>query len=71
MCTSLRRSKTVKWYFLHKVMRGAADKSYGIYVADLAGLPAPLLERAKTLLEQFESTETTVLSNEPRTTCIF
>ena len=44
-----------KVVFLHKVMKGAADKSYGIYVADLAGLPAPLLERAKELLERFES----------------
>lgn len=46
-----------KVVFLHKVMQGAADKSYGIYVADLAGLPQPLLERAKALLETFESVE--------------
>lgn len=44
-----------KVVFLHKVMKGAADKSYGIYVAQLAGLPEPLLERAKQLLETFES----------------
>ena len=44
-----------KVVFLHKVMAGAADKSYGIYVADLAGLPAPLLDRAKELLDTFES----------------
>ena len=41
-------------------MKGAADKSYGIYVADLAGLPTPLLDRAKELLETFESKEKTV-----------
>jgi len=46
-----------KVVFLHKVMSGAADKSYGIYVANLAGLPVPLLDRAKELLAQFESTE--------------
>ncbi|MFJ7933216.1 DNA mismatch repair protein MutS [Sporosarcina sp. NPDC096371] len=46
-----------KVVFLHKVMAGPADKSYGIYVAELAGLPAPLLERAKTLLATFESSE--------------
>ena len=46
-----------KVVFLHKVMSGAADKSYGIYVANLAGLPEPLLDRAKELLEQFESAE--------------
>lgn len=43
-----------KVVFLHKVMKGAADKSYGIYVAELAGLPTALLERAKDLLETFE-----------------
>lgn len=49
-----------KVVFLHKVMKGAADKSYGIYVADLAGLPKPLLLRAKALLDTFESTEKNV-----------
>ena len=38
-----------KVVFLHKVMTGAADKSYGIYVADLAGLPNPLLEPCKNI----------------------
>lgn len=46
-----------KVVFLHKVMSGAADKSYGIYVAQLAGLPEGLLERAKELLERFESND--------------
>ncbi|CAM3072449.1 DNA mismatch repair protein MutS [Filibacter tadaridae] len=46
-----------KVVFLHKVMAGAADKSYGIYVADLAGLPETLLERAKILLANFERVE--------------
>ncbi len=46
-----------KVVFLHKVMSGPADKSYGIYVADLAGLPEPLLARAKTLLHSFENKE--------------
>lgn len=46
-----------KVVFLHKVMTGAADKSYGIYVADLAGLPGPLLDRAKSLLATFENKE--------------
>ena len=46
-----------KVVFLHKVMKGAADKSYGIYVADLARLPPQLLARAKELLERFESTD--------------
>jgi DNA mismatch repair protein MutS len=36
--------------FLHKVVQGAADRSYGIHVARLAGLPHQLLTRAQTLL---------------------
>ena len=61
-----------KVVFLHKVMKGAADKSYGIYVADLAGLPAPLLERAKELLERFESEKTvSAQSNEPQQLAFF
>lgn len=53
-----------KVVFLHKVMTGAADKSYGIYVADLAGLPAPLLDRAKSLLTTFESKEKMMVREE-------
>ncbi|MBI4865883.1 MAG: DNA mismatch repair protein MutS [Candidatus Wallbacteria bacterium] len=36
--------------FLHRIATGAADKSYGIQVARLAGLPAPVIERSKTIL---------------------
>ena len=53
-----------KVVFLHKVMSGPADKSYGIYVADLAGLPQSLVERAKTLLHVFESKEQTQVVQE-------
>lgn len=61
-----------KVVFLHKVMKGAADKSYGIYVADLAGLPKPLLERARELLETFESTEQPVIQQtEPQQLALF
>ncbi|AOM83110.1 DNA mismatch repair protein MutS [Salisediminibacterium beveridgei] len=41
--------------FLHKVVDGPADRSYGIYVAQLAELPREVIERAKVLLEEFES----------------
>lgn len=41
--------------FLHKMMAGPADKSYGIHVAKLAGLPAELLERAATILVSLEA----------------
>jgi DNA mismatch repair protein MutS len=41
--------------FLHEVMPGAADRSYGIQVAKLAGLPAAVIERAKLVLAELEA----------------
>jgi len=41
--------------FLHKIVPGAADKSYGIHVARLAGVPRAVNERAKEILGQLES----------------
>jgi DNA mismatch repair protein MutS len=41
--------------FLHEVVAGAADRSYGIQVAKLAGLPASVIERAKTVLARLEA----------------
>lgn len=41
--------------FLHEVKRGAADRSYGVQVARLAGLPPSVIDRAKTILQQLES----------------
>jgi DNA mismatch repair protein MutS len=41
--------------FLHKVVPGGADKSYGIHVARLAGIPAPVVHRAENLLADLES----------------
>jgi DNA mismatch repair protein MutS len=41
--------------FLRKIVPGAADKSYGIQVARLAGLPQPIIERAKQILHKLES----------------
>ena len=43
--------------FLHEVIAGAADRSYGIQVAKLAGLPAPVVARAKRLLAELEAGE--------------
>jgi len=43
--------------FLHKVVPGGADRSYGIHVAQLAGVPRPVLHRAEELLAQLESGE--------------
>ena len=41
--------------FLHEVVPGAADRSYGIQVAKLAGLPPPVIERAKVVLAGLEA----------------
>jgi DNA mismatch repair protein MutS len=43
--------------FLHKVVPGGADRSYGIHVARLAGIPSPVVHRAESLLEDLESGE--------------
>ena len=43
--------------FLRKIVPGAADKSYGIHVARLAGLPASVLERANEILRNLEEGE--------------
>ncbi len=40
--------------FLHQVVKGAADRSYGVHVARLAGLPAAAVARAQAVLERLE-----------------
>jgi len=40
--------------FLHRIIPGAADRSYGVHVAAMAGLPRPVVRRAETLLSQLE-----------------
>src|SRR6516225_7141279 len=45
--------------FLHEVTAGAADRSYGIAVAKLAGLPAAVIERAKIILAELEAEDRT------------
>ena len=42
--------------FLHKILPGGTDKSYGIHVAKLAGIPKPILERSKEILAELETT---------------
>ncbi len=41
--------------FLHRIVPGAADKSYGIHVAQLAGLPRPVIHRAEEILADLEA----------------
>jgi DNA mismatch repair protein MutS len=45
--------------FLHEVVPGAADRSYGIQVAKLAGLPPAVIERAKLVLAELEAVDRT------------
>jgi DNA mismatch repair protein MutS len=41
--------------FLHKIVPGGADRSYGIHVGQLAGLPAPVIQRASEIMQQLEA----------------
>ena len=49
--------------FLRKIVEGGTDKSYGIQVARLAGVPKPILERAKEILRNLEESELTPEGN--------
>jgi DNA mismatch repair protein MutS len=50
--------------FLRKIVEGGADRSYGIHVARLAGLPAPVISRAQEVLAQLEQTSASVQSSQ-------
>jgi DNA mismatch repair protein MutS len=54
-----------KVVFLHKIKEGPADKSYGIHVAQLAGLPSDLIKRANDILTALEQSDTG--ENKPKT----
>ena len=41
--------------FLHRILPGGADRSYGVHVAQLAGLPRPVIVRAQEILQQLET----------------
>jgi len=47
--------------FLHKIVPGGADRSYGIHVAQIAGLPKPVIQRADEILKQLEDSSGTTL----------
>jgi DNA mismatch repair protein MutS len=52
--------------FLHEVGPGAADRSYGIQVARLAGLPEPVLQRARQVLTTLEQRSSGTMSSDER-----
>jgi len=54
-----------KVVFLHHIVPGGADRSYGIHVAQLAGLPKPVIRRAEELLEELEQGQHEHLSAPP------
>ncbi|AQQ53691.1 DNA mismatch repair protein MutS [Planococcus lenghuensis] len=60
-----------KVVFLHKMKQGPADKSYGIHVAELAELPAPIIERAHGLLREFEAARHEAPTAEPEQLSLF
>ena len=57
-CLSLYTMRVKEWkgnvVFLHEVIKGTADRSYGIHVGQLAGLPAAVIARAKQVLNEME-----------------
>lgn len=52
--------------FLRKIIKGGTDRSYGIYVAKMAGLPSKVIKRANEILESFEQESMFVKKNELR-----
>ncbi len=56
-----------KVIFLHKIIPGGADRSYGIHVAQLAGLPRPVIQRANEILEQLEDSSGNTLEKKQTT----
>ena len=51
--------------FLYRIVQGGADRSYGIHVAQLAGMPAPVVERARELLTELENHTNSTLTPAP------
>lgn len=52
-------------HFLHQIQTGPADKSYGIHVAALAGLPDELIANATHILSQLENQKSVIVASEP------
>jgi len=51
--------------FLYKITPGGADKSYGIHVAQIAGMPTPVVQRAEEIMHQLEETSGTTVRIDP------
>ncbi|OPZ76906.1 MAG: DNA mismatch repair protein MutS [Alphaproteobacteria bacterium ADurb.Bin438] len=63
---SLYTIKVKEWegniVFLHEIIEGVADRSYGIHVAKIAGMPKPAITRANIILKQLENKDTKTTS---------
>lgn len=55
-----------KVIFLHKIVPGGADRSYGIHVAQLAGMPRPVIQRASEILKQLETSSGKAVRIDPQ-----
>ena len=55
-----------KVVFLHKIIAGGSDRSYGIHVAQLAGLPGPIIQRASEIIKNLESSSGEASQIEPQ-----
>jgi DNA mismatch repair protein MutS len=54
--------------FLHKIIEGGADKSYGVHVAQMAGIPPAVIQRANYLLEKLQNEASVIdINNKPHT----
>ncbi len=51
--------------FLHRIIAGGADKSYGIHVAQLAGLPGPVIQRADQIMAELEKSSGKAVRTNP------
>jgi DNA mismatch repair protein MutS len=57
--------------FLHKIVRGGADRSFGIEVAKLAGVPADVTERAKVIMQSLVEKDESILGQRKQTETAF
>jgi DNA mismatch repair protein MutS len=55
-----------KVVFLHTIVPGGADRSYGIHVGQLAGLPGPVVQRASEILQQLEDSSGKAVRIDPQ-----
>ena len=65
-CTMAVKEIDGEIIFLRKIIPGSADKSYGIYVAQLAGLPEKVIARASEVLADLEAEETNPTHTKPQ-----